>query len=246
MARMSVAEAAERLDVGPQRVHQRIRDGSLPAERIGGRWVIDERDLRRVADSRKPGRPLSERSAWALVAVASGDRSWLEGLSAPDRSRARSRLHALLRAAEDVDDEREVASLLSSALRNRAARRCFRAAVPDLPDLRGDHRILRSGLSDPDSGLSAGDVVEGYLPIDDLEDVVRDYLLSEVDRDSANIVLHVVSSGAQPQQLGERARKLLLAADLAQYDGPRELHRAVDALRDLAHGSPGAERTADR
>ncbi|TQL66564.1 excisionase family DNA binding protein [Nocardioides albertanoniae] len=243
MARLSVAEAAERLAVGPQRIHQRIRDGSLPAERVGGRWIIDDKDLRRVADSHKPGRPLSARSAWALVAVASGDPSWLGDLAAPDRSRARSRLRALLGAAEDVDNEREVARMLSRALRNRAARRSFHASVPDLPDLRGDHRILRSGLSDPGSGLSAGDVVEGYLLKDDLDGVMHDYLLSEVDRDRANVVLHVFAPGARPRHLDERARKLLLAADLAEHGGPRELVRAVESLRDLAAG-PGS--AADR
>ncbi|NYG59415.1 excisionase family DNA binding protein [Nocardioides daedukensis] len=237
MARISVAEAAAQLGVGPQRVHQRIQDGSLPAERIGSRWVIDEKHLHRIAGSRAPGRPLSERSGWALIAVAAGDSDLLQDLSAPDRSRARARLRSLLSAAYDIDDPREVGRLLSTALRNRANRRCYRAAAPDLPDLREDHRILLSGLSHPDSGLTAGDVVEGYMSIDDLDDVMQEYLLRDVDEDRANVFLHIVPPDAQPRRLGNRARKLLLAADLAQHDGPRELHRAVDVLRELSEPS---------
>ncbi len=39
---MSVAQSAERLGVSVSRIHQRIADGSLVAERIGAQWVIDE------------------------------------------------------------------------------------------------------------------------------------------------------------------------------------------------------------
>lgn len=243
MARISVVDAADRLGVVPQRVHQRIQDGSLPAERIGGRWVIDEKDLVRLGESRTPGRPLSERSAWALLAAASDDPRLLRQHSAPDRSRARARLRDLLRAAAENDDPAGVGRMLSKALRNRGDRRCFEAARLDLPDLRADRRIRRSGLSHPHSGLAAGDVVEGYVAVDDLADLASDYLLREVPRDRGNVVLHVVGPAAPHLDLNDRGLKLLLAADLAQNGGPRELHRAVDVLRELAasHSDPASE-----
>lgn len=49
MARVSVAEAARRLGVGVPRIHQRIADGSLRAERLGSQWVVDELSLLQVA-----------------------------------------------------------------------------------------------------------------------------------------------------------------------------------------------------
>lgn len=50
MAKVSVAEAAKRLGVGVPRIHQRIVDGSLRAERIGSQWAIDELSLLRVSE----------------------------------------------------------------------------------------------------------------------------------------------------------------------------------------------------
>src|SRR4051812_10485576 len=94
MSNISVAEAAERLGVNVQRVHQRIADGSLRAARIGSQWVFDEESVIVVSGSRDPGRPLSARSAWALVALADG-RS-LHALAPSERARASARLSRLL------------------------------------------------------------------------------------------------------------------------------------------------------
>lgn len=234
MARISVPEAAARLGVVAQRVRQRIQDGSLPAERVGGQWIIDEKDLARIADSNAPGRPLSERSAWGLVAAADKNVNLLHSLSAPDRSRARARLRKL--AAAQQDDSHEILRLLSVFMRNRAARRCYLVAQRDLNDLRNDSRIRLSGLSHPESGLASGDLVEGYLSVDDLDDVIQDYLLRDVDRDRANVFLHVVSSDIEEilPLLSRAWNSLLMAADLSEHDGPRERHRAMEVLNDLA------------
>lgn len=72
VANVSVAEAAKRLSVGVPRIHQRIADCSLRAERIGSQWVFGELSLLRVVESKAPGRPLSARSAWTLIALAEG------------------------------------------------------------------------------------------------------------------------------------------------------------------------------
>jgi len=234
MALISVPEAAARLGVVAQRVRQRIQDGSLPAERVGGQWIIDEKDLDRISDFNAPGRPLSERSAWALVAAVEDNTVLLHSLSAPDRSRARARLRRL--AATHLDDPRESLRLLSVFMRNRAARRCCLIAQRDLKDLRNDQRLRISGLSHPESGLASGDVVEGYLSVDDLDDVIQDYLLRDVDRDRANVFLHVVSSAIDQSLplLGHAWDSMLLAADLSEHEGPRERHRAMELLDDLA------------
>ena len=56
MGLISTSEAAERLGVHITRVQVLIREGRLPAQKIGRTYVVDEDDLKLVAD-RKPGRP---------------------------------------------------------------------------------------------------------------------------------------------------------------------------------------------
>lgn len=69
-----MAQAAERLGVSVPRIHQRIADGSLSAERIGSQWAVDERSLLRIQERSKAGRPYSARSAWAVIAASEDDR----------------------------------------------------------------------------------------------------------------------------------------------------------------------------
>jgi excisionase family DNA binding protein len=56
MKLLTTQESAERLGVTVRRVQAMIRDGRLPAEKMGRDWFIKEEDLELVAD-RKPGRP---------------------------------------------------------------------------------------------------------------------------------------------------------------------------------------------
>lgn len=233
MARVSVVEAANALGVHPQRIHQRIRDGSIPAERVGHQWSIDEADLALVRHRRGPGRPLSAKSAWALAAVAAADEEALARLSPSERSRARSRLHALLNVAS-ADDLDEAASILASALRNRADRELFIASARDLPDLRDDSRLHLSGVSLPESNISSGDIVEGYVAAKDLGGLVADYLLSHADRRRANVILHVSEPDAENLVFDHAPESLLVrAADLAEHDGVREKNEAVKSVAEL-------------
>ena len=231
MGGVSVAQAAERLGVSVTRIHQRIADGSLPAERIGSQWVVDERSLLHVQELSKAGRPYSARSAWAVIAASGDDRDRV-GVSGPAVSaRARMQLKRLLEpAAEPVADEEVVRQLvvsLRSVFRNRAQRRLLRAAPADLVDLKADDRLAMlvdlgaSGIASPD--------VEGYLGESDVDGVVRDYLLVEADRD-ANVVLHVLPDAQYPYP----DSRLRLAADLAEHRGPREEARAAELLHELA------------
>jgi excisionase family DNA binding protein len=88
MGPVSVAQAAERLGVSVPRIHQRIADGSLVAERIGSQWVVDERSLLRVQERSKPDRPHSARTAWAVIAVSEkDDRMRSSGPAASPRAR---------------------------------------------------------------------------------------------------------------------------------------------------------------
>jgi excisionase family DNA binding protein len=240
MGQVSVAEAARRLGVGVSRMHQRIADGSLPATRVGSQWIIDEAALAPLAELRPPGRLLSQRSAWALVAASQDNQLVLDVLASVERSRARDRLRRILMLAMEAPSEAQihaVAALLRSWLHNRAGRQLYRASPRDLSDLREDDRTALSGVSHASSGIAAGDLVEGYIDADHLAAVVDDYLLSPAGNGrDANVVLHVVSA-VIPAGIG-RSAPLTLAADLAEHRSPREEARAAEILREIGGRNP--------
>jgi excisionase family DNA binding protein len=239
MANVSVAEAARRLGVGVSRIHQRIADGSLRAERIGSQWVVDELSLLRVAEHQEPGRPVSARSAWALIALAEGDEEALAALAPSERSRAMARLPELLslvaKPPKSEDDVRRVASALRLMFRNRAEPVQRKAASADLPNLREDAR-WESVISPAASGIASADV-DGYLDADNVDSLSRDYLLMPAD-DDANVVIHVLPEG----QRAYADSKLRLAVDLADQRGPREELRAAELLREVADERKAAKR----
>lgn len=231
MAAVSVAQAAERLGVSVSRVHQRIADGSLSAERIGAQWVVDERSLLQIQERSKAGRPYSAHSAWAVIAASENDRDRLRPRGPAAWARARMQLRRLLEpAVESPASEQAVSDLavsLRSVFRNRAQRRLFRAAPADLEDLRADMRwamLVDLGAS----GIASGDV-EGYLAESDVAGVVKDFLLVPADRD-ANVVIHVIRDSQYPYP----ESRLRLAADLAEHRGPREEARAAELLHRIA------------
>lgn len=264
MAKISVSQAADRLGVSVQRVHQHIADGSVPAERIGHQWAIDEADLVRL-DRRPAGRPLSPKSAWVLAIVAALDAAQdlaphaklsagpanaaaamvPPNISPPQRSLARARLREFLGEAlrprglrDDESDVADLAANLRSLLRSRAERRLFRASPRDLDDLRSDGRINLSGISLPDSGIASGDIVEGYVAAHYLDDLVDDFLPCDARHAEANVVLHVVNPAVVPGRAVEPDNWLLLAADLAEHHRPREVARAAQIVREAAERHP--------
>lgn len=227
MSLISASEAARQLGVTSVRVQQRIKDGSLPAQKVGRDWVIDEADLRMVSH-RRPGRPLSTSSASDLIAVAA---SRADQLSPWAKSRARARLTELLEKAPRMHDLDDFAASMGHLLGARAERTLYRASPVDLPALRDDSRLRLSGVSAPAAQMSAADLVEAYVDAADLEALERDHLLSSVRNDRANVVLHVVEGLGQERRL---AGDLVVAADLAEHPGPRERGRAQELLSELA------------
>lgn len=267
MEQISVAEAAGLLDVDVSRIRQRIADGSLAAEKVGHQWVIDAATVKQL-DYKGAGRPLSSRSAWALAWVAlreipddspdsrdSGSRGCDASdallLGPVERSRGRARLRQLLRQVRDLEDSPDddhqaeaVAALARLLLRNRARRLLLRCSPRDLDDLRRDDRLTLAGISSASAGIASGDIVEAYVRADDIDHLVEEFLLVDADRDSANVVLHVVD--ADRLQLSAPANNwLLLAADLAEYYRPRETVRAAQLLHAAARLGPPAAAAAD-
>jgi excisionase family DNA binding protein len=60
MKLISAKQAAEILGVHHSRVRVLIKEKRLPAQKIGGAWIIKEKDLELVKD-RKPGRPKKQK-----------------------------------------------------------------------------------------------------------------------------------------------------------------------------------------
>jgi hypothetical protein len=107
------------------------------------------------------------------------------------------------------------ALLLSSWLRKRAEVNKLRAHPADLRRLLLDKRIVASGISDPRSGISASDFVEGYGRKNSLKQLQKDYLL--VPSEDPNVLLRIINIRMpDPLPMG------YVLADLADHVGPRE------------------------
>ncbi|WP_236120547.1 helix-turn-helix domain-containing protein [Cellulomonas palmilytica] len=204
---VSVKEAAELLDVSPQRVRQLIGAGRVRARQVGGQWLVESTSL---PSGRARGRPMSPDVAWAVLAA---DAPVEYGPQDAYRWRQRRR-----RLAHDSEPER----LLSSWVASRARRMLFesRAAAA----LLDDSRVVPSGLSDSRSHLGAGSTVEGYVRDDELDALRADHLLRP-GGPRATVVLHVA------HELPENpVPPLVLAANLAEHDDPRTLNRARELI----------------
>lgn len=166
--------------------------------------------------------------AWAFIVLSDGGKpDWAE----PGES------YRLRRALERLSKDDEPELLLRSWLASRAERR--RLSAPDAQALRSDARVVLSGLSDQRGGLSAAGDLEGYVRAVDADAVIRDHLLIDAGP-SAAVVLHI-----SPLLPDAPVPLLLVAADLADHDGPRELASARDLIRKWAAarqaGVDGAE-----
>jgi hypothetical protein len=165
---VGVHDAAERLGVSQQRVRQLLESGQLVGRKVAGVWLLDESELRR---KRAVSRPLSERIAWGLIDVLSDQGYGFSHELAPhERYRLREKVDRLRSSDDPV-------SLLGSWLSRRAQRLELSCAGNDLGDLAHDARVVRSGISDERSGMSAAAELELYVLPADLEEVTAEYLL---------------------------------------------------------------------
>lgn len=205
-------EVAKMLGVHPVRVRQLIESGHLRARQVSGAWLIDVASIPNAP--RRAGRPMSPRMAWGLIEAIDGRRApWL---SPKDVHRLKA-----MRARLQADPEPEL--LLKAALVDRAARHELSCSEPLA--LRDDPNVILSGVSDPRSGMSAANQVEGYVHVDDHQELLAEHLLVPASGRRANVILHVSEvRPASPVPL------LLLAADLADHDQPRELGRARELI----------------
>ena len=139
------------------------------------------------------------------------------GLAAHERYRLREMINRLRISSNPVP-------LVRSWLTKRADRVELSCAEGDLRDLALDGRIIRSGISDPRSGMSAGSELECYVMMPDLLALKAEYLLVPPVR--PNVYLHV-----SPRHLQE-VPLILVAADLADHHGARENSQAEKLLKE--------------
>lgn len=105
----------------------------------------------------------------------------------------------------------------------------LRLSASELDEVREDPRVVPSGVSDHRSGMSAADLVEGYVLEGDLDAVVRDHLLVPAGSARANVLLRVAD------RLPARLPWLMIAADLAD-SGPREAQQAESMISERLGG----------
>ncbi|KPG77975.1 hypothetical protein AEQ27_14975 [Frigoribacterium sp. RIT-PI-h] len=212
MAEVSASEYAREHDISIRRAQAAAAAGLLDARWVGGRWLIDDA----LPHRHLPGRPLSRRSADALVARLSDDPGWAQGLSSSERRRTTARVAELRLEARP---SARLAPWLRTAYPTALG---FEAPAADLPDLRSDARLTAGGSSDDRSGMNDGGRFEAHVSAADLDAVVLEYLLVRSRR--PNVTLRVHDDAApRPLPLGA------LIADLATSIGPRE-RAAADRL----------------
>lgn len=212
MAEVSASEYAKSHDISTRRAQAAAAAGLIDARWIGGRWVIDDA----VPHRHLPGRPLSRRSADALLARLTDDPEWAGGLSPSERGRTLARVDELQQGTKPSE---RLALWLRAAYPEA---RGFEAPTADLPDLRRDARLTPGGSSDDRSGMSDGGRFEAHVSHADLDALAHEYLLVPSRR--PNVLLRVHDGGTLgPLTLGA------LIADLATSAGPRE-RAAADRL----------------
>lgn len=233
MAQVSVRQAAERLGVSEGRVRQRIDAGQIRAEKIGGRWLVDL--PAGPAPRPQRGRPVDPRSVWASLLELDVDpivddpasrgadplREHAQRISASSHWRAVGRIRHALADRDHAD--------LFAWLSWRGDRLLLSAAPADLAGLREDPLILLSGLSVQQSSMADMSLVEGYVASHDVEPLIARHWLEKLrPGERPSVILHVAPE--RPLRLS----RLLLAADLAEHGGPRELARAHELVDEVA------------
>ncbi|MFD5766948.1 type IV toxin-antitoxin system AbiEi family antitoxin [Streptomyces sp. NPDC127049] len=232
---LSVREAAIALDVDDSRVRQLLRDGRLHGTRVGGRWLVDGGAVRdRRERGARPGRPLSARNAWGLLAILAGQSP--AGLSDAEKSRVVRRLRNM--AAHDQPPVVRLRELLQA----RAETRQYRVHSGLLRTILAHPDVVRAGVS------ATGDVGADYVAPGRAEVYVRPGKVGELaaefgmvrDHERGNLVVRVPPADAWPflASITGAAPSSVVAADLLDIHEDRADAAAAGLLRPLlAHCS---------
>jgi len=222
--------AAGRLGRSPHELRRLLRAGQVCAHRRAGRWLVPVSEVRRLQRLPQPvGRPFSPGTAWALLAMLSGEE--LVGLSAPRRSQLRRHLRE-----GEADD-------LAARLGRRAIRRLMYAHPSMLGALAADPRVVLTGLAAAEpSGArlvaTRDDEAEGYVAESDIAGLCSAFGLVDAEV-VANVMLLVVDDPAQVPHRSGIAAAPVVGLDLwesgdarASEEGRRLFADALDAFRE--------------
>lgn len=229
---LTVAEAAARLGVSARRVRAMIDSGQLEARKLGGRWLVDPAAVDARQDAAAvAGRPLSVRSAWALLggqALPRGD----SGRSAKGSS------DRLLRWRTDRRLGRAPVGELLTGLAPRLWRRGrlhrLRAHPSDVSRILEEPDVVRSGVSaaaEYEADILAPGVAELYVSARRLPELRQKYLL-ESSR-TPNVLLRAIE-GSWPFPAGSRlAPPSAVALDLLEAEDERTRRAGRELLARL-------------
>lgn len=213
---IDVAGWARAHGVSERRARQLAATGKLPARKLGGRWLVaDTGSMRRAA---RAGRPLSERSVWAIADILDGVPP--QGLSRSELARAETR------AAQAAD-------LAPGDLAARADVHELRAHPGIIESLASDERVVIGGpraASAHGADLIALSGLALYALRSDIPALVRDYALAPGQGD-ANVILR--GGPRLPGADGRTASAAVAALDLLDAGDERSVRAARALLRKL-------------
>lgn len=216
MAAIDYREAARRLDLSERQVERLVRAGELVKVHRG---LVDERSLAlHQARIRRPGRGWDEATAWAAIAILTGQRA--DWLGQTQRSRLRSTLKKL--SAQDV----------VARARNRA--HVHRLGGLDSAIRRAAGEIVDAHAHDADLGLAGSGRVDGYVATMDLSGLLQRLRLHE-DLDG-RLTLRATAFDIDIVRSLAGGGHVVAALDLAESTDPRERRAGLDALDAALHG----------
>jgi excisionase family DNA binding protein len=230
---ISVADAAERLNVSERQVRRLAEAGELSARRVGGRWLIDAEAVRdRSRSEPRSGRPLSLSTACAVLAATNSvletdeDSAGPFGARIEDR-RLRYRLRSLLAEAPPSRQ-------WNHWLRHRAsAQRVW--VHPGVFDRFADdnrlHAADESVFASAGLGIASGDRRSFYVDENVVEEVLADYRARHSDE--GQVVMMVVPNEISAMVLGgpgEPVMSAIVLVDLLASTDARERYVAAEVL----------------
>jgi excisionase family DNA binding protein len=212
---ISISDAAKALDLSTARVRLLAASGALPAEKIGGRWLLDRAGVEgRRRRGAAGGRPFTPHNSWELLRLSSSGES------------ADSRLRRALAVDGLVG--------LAPRLRNRASVSRYVGHPGEIGHVLSDDRFVVSGISAAGAvglDLAAGKAADGYVRASDADDFLEEHVLSLAGSDGASVIVRAVPDSVWDDFLAglPHAPEAAVALDLSEDADPRS-SAAGDAL----------------
>jgi excisionase family DNA binding protein len=224
---ISVPDAARALELSSARVRMLAANGDLPAEKVGGRWLVERAGVERRRRRGAPGgRRFAPHNAWAVLGLASGEEPL--GLDPVVRSRLRRALSL------------EGLGALAPRLERRAVVSRFSAHPGEISRVLADDRLVHAGISAAGAiglELVSGREADGYIRTSDLAPFAADHALVPAGSTGGNVVLRAVADDIWEVFLDDlqHAPKAAVALDLAEDADPRSRAAGEALLAQLDH-----------